>query len=154
MVLVAMFLGAFVPAAACDDIVTVARLRPNATAFTHSSGIDKAGQFVLRNAGDWAAIWQRIHSRMSPVPRLPEIDFAHDMMIVVALGRRRSGGHAIRIDQAWREGETTVVVVRQESRAAGCIVPSAMTSPVDVARLPAAQDPVEFRFESVILDCN
>jgi hypothetical protein len=76
------------------------------------------------------------------------------MVVVAALGRRPSGGYAIRIDRAYEEGEKTVIVVQTESPAAGCVVLAAMTSPVDIARLPAPDGPVVFRVESTIRDCN
>ena len=151
---VGAILGASASAGDCHDNISVTRLRPDTAAYTVTSGLDEAGQFVLRNAGDWAAIWQRIHSRMRPVPPLPEVDFEREMMIVVASGRRRSGGYTIRIDQVWREGDTTIIVVHEEGPAEGFIVPTSMTSPVDVARLPLALDPIEFRIESGTRDCR
>lgn len=154
VVFVGMFVGAFAPAGACHDVMSIARLRPDAPNFTNSSGIDAAGQFVGRNAADWTALWQRVHSRRRPTPPLPEVDFEREMMVVVAAGQHRTGGHSIRIDRAWREGAKTIIVVHEEAPGPGCIVASAITSAVDIARLPVAPEPIEFRVESEIRDCG
>lgn len=138
----------------CDHDLAITRLTPDTTPYTLSSGIDEPGQFVIRNAEDLAALWQDIHSRRRPAPPLPEVDFDREMMVVVAAGQRRTGGYSIRIDRAWREGDATIVLVHEEAPAAGCIVPTAITSPVDVARLPAVPEPVEIRLESVIRACD
>ncbi|MDH4260164.1 MAG: protease complex subunit PrcB family protein [Gammaproteobacteria bacterium] len=150
----AMLMSVLAQAAPCDDLVTVTRLRPDAAAYTLSSGIDEAGQFVVRNSDDWAALWQRVHSRMRPVPPLPEVDFERETMIVAAAGQRRTGGYSIRIDRAWREGTATIIVVHAETPGSGCIVANAFTSAVDIARLPVTPGPIEFRLESVARACD
>ena len=153
--LLAVFvLGAKWSASECADLVPVERLRPDAPAFSLLSGIDEPGQFILRNADDWAAVWQRIHGRSSPKPPVPTFDFDRAMVVVVALGRQRSGGYAIRVERAYREEATTVIVVHEESPGERCVVTNALTSPVDVAKLPVSPDPVEIRFEASRRECN
>jgi hypothetical protein len=147
-------LGAQWPASACGNLVPVERLRPDAPAYVQSSGIDEPRQSVLRDADGWAAIWQRIYGRSRPVPSVPFVDFEREMVVVVALGRQQSGGYAMRVDRAILEGATTVIVVHTESPGEGCIVTNALTSPVDIAKLPLLPDPVEFRFEASSRNCN
>ncbi|MGH8863702.1 MAG: protease complex subunit PrcB family protein [Burkholderiales bacterium] len=147
-------LGAQGPGYAGSDLVPVARLRPDTISFTQTSGIDEPGQFVLRDADGWATVWQRIHGRSRPLPPVPAIDFDHEMVVVVALGRQQSGGYTIRVERAYLEGSTTVIIVREESPGEGCIVTDAITSPVDIATLPLSPEPVEFWFESGSRKCN
>jgi hypothetical protein len=147
-------LCAFQPAWAGEADLAVERLRPDAAAFTSSSGIDEPGTFVMRDAVEWASIWRRIHARRHPVPPLPEVDFEREMVVVAALGPKRTGGHTIRIERAWHDGTKVVVLVQEESPGAGCIVPQAFVSPVDIARLPASAGPVEFKVESTVRDCD
>jgi hypothetical protein len=151
---VGCFLSALAAAGDCHDAMTFTRLNPEAGSYAETTGMHESGQFVLRNAQEWAAMWQRIHSGRRPAPPLPELDFDREMMIVVASGRHRTGGYAIRIDEAWREGDRTIIVVHEETPAESCIVPMAITSPVDIARLPLAPEPVVFRLESRTRACG
>ena len=139
---------------ACDVMVPVTRLRPEADSYTQSSGLDEPAEILVRDENRWSAVWQQIHGHTRPSPPLPDIDFGKEMVIAVAMGRQRSGGYEIRIDRAWQERGVTVIVVRRYEPAAGCILPAAITSPADIARLPSAPDPVEFRLESVTRDCD
>ncbi len=122
--------------------------------FSQQSGIDEPENIVLRDEEGWAKAWQRIQSRSRPVPPAPPVDFEREMIVVAALGRQRSGGYTIRIDRAYREGPATVVIVYAESPGEGCIVTNALTSPVDIARLPLSAEPVEIRVETTSRDCK
>jgi hypothetical protein len=130
------------------------RLRPDSVAYTFSATFEDAAQFIARDESTWRDLWQRIHGRSRSVPPLPAIDFAKEMVAVAALGRRPSGGYAIRLERAYREGQETVIIVRQEQPGSGCIVPSALTYPVDIATLPSSPGPVDFRFDLITRDCN
>lgn len=122
--------------------------------FSQQSGIDEPENFVLRDEESWVKAWQRTHSRSRPIPPVPLVDFEREMIVVAALGRQRSGGYTIRVDRAYREGPATVVIVHAESPGEGCIVTNALTSPVDIARLPLSAEPVEIRLESISRDCK
>ncbi len=122
--------------------------------FSQQSGIDEPENFVLRDPEGWATAWQRIQIRSRPAPAMPVVDFEREMIVVAALGRQRSGGYTIRVDRAYREGPKTVIIVQAESPGEGCIVTNALTSPVDIARLPLSAEPVEIRVESSPRECN
>lgn len=122
--------------------------------FSQMSGIDEPENFVVRDDEGWAKAWQRIQSRSRPVPPAPQVDFEREMIVVAALGRQRSGGFTIRVDRAYREGSATVVIVNAESPGEGCIVTNALTSPVDIAKLPRSAEPVEIRVETTSRDCK
>ena len=130
------------------------RLRPDSATYTLSSAIDEEELFVVRDEAAWRDAWQRLHGRSRQAPPLPAVDFAHEMVAVAAMGQRMSGGYAIRLERAFREGRAIVIVVRREKPGHGCIVAMASTQPVDLARLPASPDAVEFRIEDSAQDCD
>lgn len=142
------------PTMGCAADLPVQRLRSDQPAFSVSSGFDEAAQFVVRDPARWTEAWKRIHARSRPVPPLPEVDFAREMIVVVALGSTRSGGYGVRIERAYRSGPATVIVVRVEEPGPGCIATSAITRPVDVARLPASDEPVLFEVGTVTRSCG
>ncbi len=134
--------------------LSLQRLRPDSTSYAFASGFEAAGQFVARDQAAWQALWQQVNARNSPAPALPAIDFDREMVLVAALGRRASGGHSLRFERAERAGAGIVVTIRQEQPGSGCIVPSALTFPVDIATVPRSSGPVSFKFESVTRDCR
>ena len=91
---------------------------------------------------------------MTPEPALPDVDFAREMVVVAALGERRSGGYAIVLDSATGRGGTLVVHLRTRSPDARCAVTGALTQPVDAARLPRHDGPVEFRERAEVVRCD
>ena len=91
--------------------VPITQLGPNRSgprgSFTNLSGIWDSRRVVIRDNEAWLEMWKRIHSPdpthgpYSNLPRLPEIDFAREMLIVVALGARPTGSYGIIIDGAY-----------------------------------------------------
>jgi PrcB C-terminal len=147
--------GCLMPSApAIGQDIPLQRLRPDSVAFTLSGTFEEAGQFIARDESTWRDLWQRVHGRSRPVPPLPAVDFGQEMLVIAAMGRRTSGGYAIRLERAYRKGPAIFIVVRQERPGRGCVVPSALTYPVDIARLPASPDPVTFKIEVITQDCG
>jgi hypothetical protein len=132
--------------------VPVTRLAAGAESFTYYSELTESTRLVIRDASAWAEMWARL-STVRPVPPLPTVDFNREMVVVTALGARPSGGHSIVVEGASREGGTVYVTVRSETPGSGCLLSQALTSPVDVARMPRTDDPVQFRERTVTRGC-
>ena len=132
----------------------IGRFRSEPAGYTAYSGIDDSMRVVIADATSWRLYWQRVHARVSPVPPLPAVDFARDMVILAALGTRRSGGYGVRVDSAYDAGEFVEVVVWRSAPGAGCLVTAAFTQPVDVVRIPSRKVPVRFRERATVEPCN
>jgi protease stability complex PrcB-like protein len=132
----------------------VERLRPQPVAFETNSGLGDSLRLVVRDTSSWRRIWQRIHQPFIPQPALPAIDFAHDMIVVAAMGTRPSGGYDVVIEGAGEDSTGVEVFVRQSSPAAGCPLSAALTQPVDVAKIPARPSHVRFSDRRVVVPCG
>jgi len=131
------------------------RLRSEPYSFTFYSGMDAPARMVVRDAVTWQAVWNQIHLRQSPVPPLPPIDFARDMIVVVALGSRSTGGYGIRLDGAAEAANNGIaVIVESSSPGSDCGVTEAFTQPVDIARVPLRGGPVSFIERSHVSHCG
>ena len=122
--------------------------------FAYYSGIDDSTRLVVRDAATWRARWAAINREMRPAPPLPTVDFAREMIVVAALGQRVSGGWSIVIDSAAWRGDTIDVFVRRLAPGHGCFTTAAISSPVDVVRLPRRDAPVRFSERLVREDCD
>ena len=95
-----------------------------------------------------------MYSLGSPEPDRPEIDFAHEMLVVAALGTRATGGYSVFIDGARRDSSGDIVIaVRTVSPARRCGVTEALTQPADIARMPRSDADVRFEERQEIQDC-
>ena len=134
--------------------VAVTRLRGEPYPLTHYSGLTTAQRLVVRDEAAWRDAWAAIWRDATPAPPLPSIDFAREMVVVAALGERNSGGYGILIDSAAASGGGLRVFVRTTSPGPRCFVTGALTQPVDAARLPRVDGPVEFVERAEVTDCR
>lgn len=141
------------PAVRGDERLALHRFG-GSTPFAYYSGLDDSARMVVRDAASWRAKWHEINREMRPVPPLPSVDFSREMVVVAALGRRPSGGWSIVVDSALWRSDATEVFVRQLAPGRGCFTSAAISSPVDVVRLPRTDAPVRFRERLVREDCD
>jgi hypothetical protein len=135
--------------------VPVVRLRAEPYSFAFNSGLDQPGRIVVRDQSSWQTLWAQIYSRHSPVPPVPAIDFSQEMLVVVALGSRSSGGYSILVDGANEaRNDGLFVTVRSTSPGRSCGTTAALTQPVDIARVPRREGDVSFIERSEVHECE
>lgn len=122
--------------------------------FAYYSGIADSLRLVVRDAESWRAQWDALNREMRPQPPLPTVDFAREMVVIAALGARGSGGWSIVVDSAVWRGGTTAIYLRRLAPGRGCFTTAAVSSPVDVVRVPRSDAPVRFVERLVREDCD
>jgi len=85
---------------------------------------------------------------------LPKIDFSKEMVVVVALGGRPTGGYGIVVDRAYERDDRLEVIVRSLTPAKSCFLIQATTAPVDIVRIPKTERSVVFRETEVVHECK
>ena len=133
--------------------VPLVRLRADPYSFSSYSGFEAPTRLVVRDAATWAAVWQQIYDRETPVPPLPAIDFSREMIVVAALGSRGTGGYSILLEGATETADGTAVTVKSTSPGSTCLVTEALTQPIDVARLPLRSGSVTFIEQTHVAKC-
>ena len=134
--------------------IEITRLRSEPYSFTFYSGFDQPARLVIRDQPSWEAAWERLYLRSRPVPPLPEIDFSREVVVLVALGNRATGGYGILIDGAATTASEATILVRSISPGAKCGVTAALTQPVDIARMTRRQIDVRFSERSEVQQCD
>ena len=137
------------------DPVPIVRLRAEPYSFAFYSGLENPDRIVVRDQALWQAVWAQIYSRQSRVAPVPAIDFSQEMLVVVALGTRSSGGYGILVNGA-SEGQSAglVVTVRSISPGRSCGRTAALTQPIDIARVPRREGNLSFVEQSQVTDCG
>ena len=122
-----------------------------AVAFTtlaqgYYGGIRTAMRSVLRDQKSWEALWREHTSNVSPVPPVPGVDFASQMVLAVAMGERPTGGYAIEVTEvrAGTASEPMTVLVREARPPKDATVTQALTSPFHFVAIPLWPGAVQF----------
>ena len=121
--------------------------------FSQYSGIADSQRVVIRDSSAWRQYWTAVHRPFIPAPAVPDVDFSREMIVLVSMGTRPSGGFVIRIDSAMTDAQRLLVQVTQIVPGRGCAVPAVVTRPVDLARVPATPLPVSFAERVEKTDC-
>ncbi|MDT8391297.1 MAG: protease complex subunit PrcB family protein [Lentisphaeria bacterium] len=112
---------------------------------------EKAQRLVIRDQVGWTSAWGEMMGNISPKPAVPPVDFAKHMVIAVFMGRRNTGGHAVKIVNV-EETDKVIVTIRESSPAEGDLVTMALTSPYHVIVIPKSDKNVEFVNEKMPAD--
>jgi hypothetical protein len=75
------------------------------------------------------------------------------MVIVVALGRKTSGGFGVAITSVELDGDSLVVHVEQHAPGAGCVVTTGLTAPVDIGVVARSAAALRFDVMDVVDEC-
>ena len=76
-------------------------------------GMDKPTEMVVRDPSEFARLWARVYKGQTPKPRPPKIDFEREMVLVVGMGTRNSGGYNIEITNVFSTPDNVIVSVRK-----------------------------------------
>jgi hypothetical protein len=117
-----------------------------------NSGFDEPAEQVIRDRAALESAWARVFSQVVGDPA-PAVDFTREMVILVALGGRSTGGHAVHVDAVTRSGDGAVVRYTATSPEPGCMTTQSLTSPVDVVRAPRISGAVRFQRREVVQPC-
>lgn len=112
-------------------------------------------ELVIRDAAAWRGAWAAAFPNMaSGPPAAPPVDFARDMVVLVAAGERPSGGHTVRVDAVEpAAGGGGTVRYTVSAPGSGCMTTQALTAPLDVVRTPRIPGDVRFVARRVSTPC-
>lgn len=117
-----------------------------------TSGFTETEEQVLRSNAELSAAWKTVHAGIPGNPA-PSVDLKQNMIVLVALGQRRTGGYTVRIDSITPEGSGAVVHYTATSPGPTCMTTQMITSPVDVVSAPTVGGMVRFQKSNVTSKC-
>jgi hypothetical protein len=146
----------------CDSsLVTAIAPGTNVFDMTHSelvreyyTGVPDRQRLVLKTEGAWNATWSQIYAGLQPKPPVPDVSFAAEMVIVVSMGTRPSGGYSIEIDEVHESDGKLYVSVVETSPGASCGLTAALTAPVFAIRVPRRDGAVVFSERTETHECQ
>jgi hypothetical protein len=144
----AAFLLAGISAARCSaptapgSVLPITRLRPEQTALVLVSGYAQPTTLVIRNSQDFATAWALLYQGVSPVPSMPTVDFSTQLVVGVAVGMRPNADTDVVITGANEANGSITFDATVTTAGASCSVLTIVTSPVDLAIVPATSTSV------------
>jgi hypothetical protein len=119
-----------------------------------NSGIEKPMRTIITKQEDFVQIWESIYANQQAKPKLPYVDFSKEIVVVLALGIKPSGGYAIRALEVIYAGNTIDITVASSSPGDNCAVTAALTSPVELIRMNVPTKPVRFVERTTTFNCE
>lgn len=114
------------------------------------SNIEEATRQVIQDQEQWRKWWQRhntveerIGGKTRPKPA-PKVDFEEETVLAVTMGRRSTGGYAIRFIEVRRKEDVVTAVLQIKSPGPEEMVTMALTSPFAIIAIPKHEGCVEF----------
>lgn len=105
---------------------------------------------VIRDTATLAQFWERARVR----DPLPAVDFSQRMVIIAALGERRTGGYRIDIEKVLATDTGVRVQIQASTPGEACMVTQALTQPFHIVSVPAHSGPVAFDIEHTTVECG
>ncbi len=146
--------GPGTPGTRAGNAVPLTRFRDDSFAYSLSSGVTSAQQLVIRDPVAWSSLWQQIHATETPVPPLPDVDFAREMIVAASLGTRSSGGYDVLLAGAVEDSTGLEISVTETSPGSTCVTTQALTQPIDLARTARRDGPVRFTTSRRVAACG
>jgi hypothetical protein len=99
-----------------------------------TSGITAPARVVIRDDTSYARFW----ASLGGAGARPSVDFTRDIVIAAAAGQQNTGGRSISINRVTRVGPGLAIEVTETVPPPGCQVTQALTQPVDMVVVAAA----------------
>lgn len=101
-----------------------------------NSGVPEQRLVVVRDEEAWGTLWSEHAALQIPNAPAPEVDFDEEMAVVLFLGTRPTGGHAVTIESVERGPDGLVVHALATAPAPDAITTQALTSPMHAVAVP------------------
>ena len=119
-----------------------------------ASGLMESERRLIQSVEAWEEAWAQVSGLVQPTPAVPEVNFSTHQVVLVAMGERPSGGHAIGVAAIEQRQDTLFVSVVETSPGPDCMTTAAMTQPVMAVSMPAVDAPVVFVDQRVTQSCS
>ena len=99
-----------------------------------------AKQVAVRTPAEWQALW----NDHAPTVKIPDVDFAKDMVVGIFLGTKPSAGHEVAIVGVRVQDKDLVVEYVQKQPGRGTMAAQILTEPYHLVAVAKHSGPVRF----------
>jgi hypothetical protein len=113
--------------------------------------VGEPGLLVVRDAGTWADLWRRLSGDEGDPPA---VDWTTEMVVLVALGMRPSGGYAVEVEAVSAIDGGIEVRTRETAPGPSCFTTGAITYPVHAVAVAAHDGEPRLVQRVEVVDCE
>ena len=129
----------------CMFLMTAASAQAPQPSFTSvakgtTSDQQIAKQVIVRTPAEWKALWKD----HSPTGKMPNVDFAKDMVVGIFLGTKPSSGHEVDIVGVRSQDKDLIVEYVQKQPGRGTMAAQILTEPYHLVAVPNHAGAVRF----------
>ncbi len=104
------------------------------------SGQQTAKQVTVRTPAEWKALWKD----HAPTEKMPNVDFAKNMVVGIFLGSKPSAGHEVEIVGVRTQDKDLIVEYVQKQPGRGTMAAQILTEPYHLVSVPTHAGTVRF----------
>jgi hypothetical protein len=108
------------------------------------SGITEPKQEVIKETDIWEKLWTKHTGRSIPVEKMPAVDLSKEMIVMVTMGRQRTGGYLIEVVKIEPSDRQLRITVKRTSPRSGALTTQALTAPFHFVAIPKSDLKPEF----------
>lgn len=109
------------------------------------SGFARATNLVLRTRTEWEKLWKLHQGTVDPATAIPAVDFEKEMVLAVTMGRKPTGGYAIKIKRIEPTSTGLIIFVAEQMPGPGALVTQAFSAPFHFVAAPKSELKPDFR---------
>lgn len=111
-------------------------------------------EHVIRDADEWRDRWAQVVADRHPPPEPPEVDFEREMVVLVGIGERGTGGYHVQIVEVRADDGALRVVFRERIPGDSCVVPRVLTAPITAVTVSRTEGSATFEHQTETYECD
>ncbi|MGB0887377.1 MAG: protease complex subunit PrcB family protein [Vicingaceae bacterium] len=120
----------------------------------NASDYNNAETIKINTKEEFKPVWEKCYAKYDRKPALPEIDFNTNMLVVIALGERNSGGYSLQVEKVIESKNTITITATETKPGVNCASASVMVYPFQIILLPKNNKKVVVAKNIKINDCG
>lgn len=120
----------------------------------NNGGFEQDTLLLIRNSEEMKAGWKKLFSNFVEQPDMPSVNFANQMVVILSMGEKNSGGYSLEISKVVEKELQLAVFANYISPGQNCIVAEVISYPFVVISIPKKDKLVAVSKNNVIAECK
>ena len=119
-----------------------------------NGGFKTNTNLVISTQEEFLKIWDQAFAYYMNKETAPSIDFEKNVVLLVALGQKTSGGHTIKVSSVVETKDSTIVNILKTSPGKSCMTAEVITYPYQIVQIEKPIKNIQFSAIEKVIDCD